>query len=73
MQKNQIIKTAVVAATALGALQAHAALPPEATAAFTALQSDFNSMMTLVWGVLGVTTAAWVIVKVFKKGANKAV
>ncbi|MCK9283973.1 MAG: hypothetical protein M0P39_06785 [Rhodocyclaceae bacterium] len=52
---------------------AYAALPAAATTAFTDLSADVTAMLALVWGVVFIATGGWVSIRLFKKGANKAV
>jgi len=52
---------------------AMAALPTEATAAFTQLSTDSTSMIALIWPILAAVTGAFALMKLFKRGANRAV
>jgi hypothetical protein len=54
-------------------LAAHAALPTEATAAFTALQTNVTDIIAAVWPILASVTGGFALFKLFKRGANKAV
>lgn len=70
MQKL-LIAAGVVAA---GTIQsAHAALPAEATAAFTTITGNVTDIFSAMWPIVGLATGGFVLVKLFKKGANKAV
>lgn len=56
-----------------GAAAAHAALPAEATAAFTAISGNVTDVLAAMWPIVALATGGFVLVKLFKKGANKAV
>lgn len=51
---------------------AHAALPTEATAAFTQLSDNLTAIFALVWPILATAVGGWTLMKLFKKGAGKA-
>lgn len=68
--KKQIALGTVLA---LGAVAAHAALPTEAAAAFTTLSGNVTDILTEIWKIVPVAVGGFVLVKLFKKGANKAV
>lgn len=53
--------------------QAHAALPTEVTTAFTDLKSNWTDMSPLIWGTMVPVVAGFALMKLFKKGASKAV
>lgn len=52
---------------------AHAALPTEATAAFGSLSDNLTAIFELVWPILATAVGGWTLMKLFKKGASKAV
>ena len=52
---------------------AHAALPAEATAAFTALGGNVNDILTAIWPILAAVVGGFALMKLFKKGASRAV
>ena len=52
---------------------AHAALPTEAAAAFTAISGNVTDILAVIWPITATATGGWVLLKLFKKGANKAV
>lgn len=52
---------------------AHAALPTEATDAFTSLSDNLTAIFALVWPILATAVGGWTLMKLFKKGASKAV
>jgi len=51
---------------------ANAALPTEAAAAFTAISGNVTDILAVVWPIVTVMTGGFVLIKLFKKGANKA-
>lgn len=51
--------------------QAMAALPAEATAAFTALSGNLTDILGAVWPMVATATGAFVLIKLFKRGAGK--
>lgn len=69
------MKTKIVVASvlALGSVAAHAALPTEASAAFTALSGNVTDILAEIWKIVPVVVGGFVLVKLFKKGANRAV
>jgi len=52
---------------------AQAALPTEATAAFSAISGNVTDVLAAMWPIVALATGGFVLVKLFKKGANKAV
>lgn len=52
---------------------AQAALPTEATAAFSAIKDNVTDVLAAIWPIVALATGGFVLVKLFKKGANKAV
>jgi len=67
-------KLGLVGAAALAFVEnAQAALPAEATAAFTTINGNLTDIFAAVWGIAAIATGGWVLLKLFKKGANKAV
>lgn len=58
---------------AIGTVAAHAALPTEATAAFTSLSGSVTDVLAEVWKIVPVVVGGFMLVKLFKKGASKAV
>lgn len=57
----------------LAAASAQAALPAEATAAFSAISGNVTDVLAAMWPIVALATGGFVLVKLFKKGANKAV
>lgn len=66
------LKAAVIGAIALVGSAANAALPTEATTAFTTLLADIGEMVTLAWTVLPVVTLAFIGIGLFKKFSKRA-
>ena len=62
-----LIATALV----LAAASVRAALDPAVATTFTTIQSDFTSMMGLVWPVIGVVFAALAIIGLVKAALNR--
>lgn len=61
----------VVMAGVFVASQAQAALPAEATAAFTAIGTSITDVVAAVWVPLGIVVAAFVAFKLFRRGTSK--
>ena len=51
---------------------AHAVLPKESATAFTAILADAQALEALAWPTLIGITTIFVIMKLFKRAANKA-
>lgn len=52
---------------------AQAALPTEATAAFTSLTGYVTDIFAAIWPIIGLTVGGFALIKLFKKGASRAV
>ncbi|GAO35794.1 hypothetical protein SCT_1186 [Sulfuricella sp. T08] len=66
----------VVIGSAAGALvagSASAALPAEATAAFTSLSGSVTDILAAIWPILAAVTVGFALIKLFKRGTSKAV
>jgi len=50
---------------------AHAALPTEATAAFTTLSGNVTDILAAVWPIVAAVVGGFTLIKLFKKGAAK--
>jgi hypothetical protein len=61
----------VVAGTA-SAQEAGGALPAEVSNAFSGIESNYNDLAALAWPVVGTIVGGFVLLKLFKKFANKA-
>jgi len=67
-------KLGLVGAAALAFVEnAMAALPTEATAAFATISGNVTDVLAAMWPIVALATGGFVLVKLFKKGANKAV
>lgn len=64
---------AAVLALASAAAMAEAVLPTEVTTAFSSVTDNFTAIQKLVWLLLGTTTAAYALIKIFKKNVGKAI
>lgn len=53
--------------------EAQAALNAGVATAFTSLQTDALALIDLIWPVVTAVTVGFIIIGLFKKGANKAV
>lgn len=63
---------AVFVAAAIGlATSVHAALPPEAGAAFTTLKTDGESLVGQAWAPVAAVTVGFVLISLFKRAASK--
>lgn len=52
---------------------AFAALPTEATAAFTTISGNVTDVLAAMWPIVALATGGFILIKLFKKGANKSV
>lgn len=67
-------KFASAVSFAMGALvstSVFAALPAEATSAFTSLSSAVTDILAAVWPVVAAVVVGFVTIKLFKRGGNK--
>ena len=58
---------------AVSPLSAFAALPTEADAAFTAISGNVTDVLAAMWPIVALATGGFILIKLFKKGANKSV
>lgn len=65
------LASVVVAASSFVAVQAHAALPAEATTAFTSLSTAATDVLAAVWPIIGAVMAGFITIKLVKRGASK--
>jgi len=68
-----MLKKIAGAVVAVAPLSAFAALPTEATAAFTTLSGNVTDIISAVWPILAAVVGGFALMKLFKKGANRAV
>lgn len=68
---KQAARLGLVGAAALAFVeQALAALPAEATAAFTTLSGNGTDILTALWPIVATLTGGFVLIKLFKRGAG---
>lgn len=61
-----------IPALVMGAVgSVHAALPTEATNAFTALSGNVTDIFAAIWPIVAAVTGGFVLISLFKKGASK--
>lgn len=61
-----VVAFALVAAAGV----ANAALPTEATAAFTAVSGNVTDIFAAIWPIIATVTGGFVLIKLFKKGTG---
>lgn len=71
MNKLQQKILAVAGLFAGSIVSAHAALPSEATAAFTGIQGNVTDILAVLWPIVASLTGGFVLISLFKKGASK--
>lgn len=72
--QNLKTKAAVVAAPLFGLIgSAHAALPAEASTAFDKISGNVTDILAAIWPIVALSVGGFVLIKLFKKGANRAV
>lgn len=69
--KSKIGQAGLVVSLMAVAMSAHA-LPAEVTSAFTQISTDYADLSELAWPVAVAVTGGFVLLKLFKKFANKA-
>ena len=72
MQTKRTVPVLVGVFLAGVAGMAQAALPAEATAAFTGLATNVTDINAAVWPILAAVVGGFALMKLFKKGANRA-
>lgn len=65
--RNAVVLTVLLLTNAL----AHAALPSEATAAFTSISGAVTDILAAIWPIVAAVTGGFVLISLFKKGASK--
>lgn len=72
MQKTNVIRFGAPVLAGLGLASAvQAAVPPEATAALTGLQTDAAAMIAAAWPVVAAVVVGFVLIGLFKRAASK--
>lgn len=61
---------ALLLASVMLAGAAQAALPTEATAAFTTVSTSVTDVFAAVWPIIAAVVGGFVLIKLFKKGAG---
>ncbi len=70
--EKQAAKLGLVGAAAVAYVEnAMAALPTEATNAFTALSVNVTDIFAAIWPIVAAVTGGFVLISLFKKGASK--
>jgi len=72
LKKLYLQITFVFAMSMLFVSQSFAALPAAVGTAFTSLETDIASLEGLIWSVVILITFALILIRVFKRFANKA-
>jgi hypothetical protein len=70
-QRNAVLLLALMIAA--GVAHADATLPPEVTAAMGEIKGNWDLLKPLIWTTLASVTGGFILMKLFKKGANKSV
>lgn len=68
MQKKMNVVVAFGLMVAAGV--ASAALPTEATAAFTSVSGNVTDIFAAIWPIIATVTGGFVLIKLFKKGTG---
>lgn len=58
---------------AVAPLSAFAALPTEASNAFGTITDNVTDVLAAMWPIVALATGGFILIKLFKKGANKSV
>jgi len=67
MKKQNLVVAGLLMA---GSVAAHAALPTEANAAFTAVSGNVTDIFAAVWPIVATVVGGFVLIKLFKKGTG---
>lgn len=73
MQKKTIVASLFVVGAAALPIFAHAALPAEATAAFTTISGNITDVLGAMWPLVAASVGGFTLIRLFKKGASRAV
>lgn len=71
MLKKNLLRLVLAAVLAMLAVSAQAALPPAVATTVTAIQADGQAVFDLVFPVVGVFLGLALVIKLFKRFANK--
>lgn len=69
---NNSKKIALGSSLSVLGVSAHAALPAEATTAFTDITTAVTDVVAAAWPILALVAVSFITMKLFKKAANKA-
>jgi len=69
--KTRILGYVTAVAALVGSGSAMAVLPAGASSAFTEIQTDALALVDLAWPAVIAVTIAFILLKLFKKSANK--
>jgi len=67
MKKQNLVLASLLV---LASVSAHAALPTEATAAFTTVSTNVTDIFAAIWPIVAVVTGGFVLIRLFKKGTG---
>lgn len=70
MKTNRLPLAFILSAASVPAM---AALPTEASAAFTAISGNVTDILAAIWPVVALSVGGFILIKLFKKGASRAV
>lgn len=70
--RSRASQFAVIAGAMAAAGSAHAELPAEVTAAFTTISGNYTDLSAAAWPIVGTVVGGFILLKLFKKFANKA-
>lgn len=71
LRKSALVRAALGSALMVGSVAAHAALPAAVGTTVTAIQTDGQAVFDLVFPVVGVFIGLAIVIKLFKRFANK--
>lgn len=69
--QSKLLAGSVLAAGVIDS--ALAALPADATSAFGTITTNVTDVLAAVWPIVAMATGGFLLIRLFKKGANKAV
>jgi hypothetical protein len=66
-------RVVIAGALLAGSVAAHAALPAAATTALTDLTGNVTDILAAIWPIVALSVGGFALIKLFKKGAARAV
>lgn len=72
-RNHAMLKKIAGVVVAAAPLSAFAALPTEATAAFTTLSGNVTDVFAVVWPIVALSVGGFALIKLFKKGAGRSI